>query len=579
MTTDRPRFPATRLGRRLFALLALFLLAAGLRPGPAKAQAPDSRPLLAAFLDQRADPAVLFSSTRPAERERLLGELRAFYAGRDLSAAWSERGRLKPVAAAMVEAIGRTAVRHGLDPAAYELTELSGRIERAGDGYLLPVDLLAIDTLLTARLLSFVDDLCCGRVDPQKIEEQWHLKQEAPRLAPAVSKLVAAEADVPALGRALDRFSPPQPEYRRLVAGLGRYRAIAETGGWPGVPEGETLQIGDLAGRERLLPLIDRLAAEGLLSEEAAAVLRKRLDTEPAALYDPLTARAVEAFQRRYGLEPDGKLGPGTTAEMQPSAADRVRQIELNLSRWRWLPRDLSGKRLRVNVASFQLKGLEDGRETLSMDVVVGKKSTPTPLFSNTMTYIEVNPYWNVPASIARQEILPKLATEPDYLARQGYEVVRLRDAEPGDEGTGLDPAAYDREFRIRQIPGRTNALGRIKFMFPNEFSVYLHDTPAASAFQRARRDLSHGCVRVSRPLDLADWVLSDQGEQTRLDVRQAYESGRPMQVSLKKSIPVYILYWTAFAGEEREVHFRHDLYGHDAALARRVAARTQAGR
>jgi murein L,D-transpeptidase YcbB/YkuD len=249
-------------------------------------------------------------------------------------------------------------------------------------------------------------------------------------------------------------------------------------------------------------------------------------------------------------------------AAIKVSAADRVAQIELNLERWRWLPEELGERYIIVNIPTFQLEVLERGKVSLAMRVVAGKADeTPTPIFSDEMTEVVFSPYWNVPTSILRKETIPAVLQDPDYLNRNDLEVVRAGQVVSPSSVDWSDP---DLRIQVRQRPGAKNSLGLVKFLFPNKFDVYLHDTPAGSLFARLERDFSHGCVRVERPVELAQWVLRDQPEWTPEKIQAAMHAGQEKHVALKRPIPVYIVYATAWVDEAGVLNFRDDLYGHD---------------
>ena len=245
----------------------------------------------------------------------------------------------------------------------------------------------------------------------------------------------------------------------------------------------------------------------------------------------------------------------------------------LNMERWRWLPRDLGDRYILVNIPEMRLDVFEGGKVPLSMRVVVGKADTPTPIFHDRMTYLVFSPYWNVPPSIAEGETLPALLNDPDFLSRNNMEVV---DA----SGVVIDPASMDlsdpKSFRFRQRPGTSNSLGLVKFMFPNQFNVYLHDTPADSLFERATRSFSHGCVRVEDPVALAEYVLRDQPEWTRERIQEAMNAGEEQSVKLTSAIPVYLGYWTARVRPDGSVQFRPDVYDIDSRLTARLSDRLE---
>jgi murein L,D-transpeptidase YcbB/YkuD len=240
---------------------------------------------------------------------------------------------------------------------------------------------------------------------------------------------------------------------------------------------------------------------------------------------------------------------------------DRIRQIELNLERWRWLPETLGERYVLVNIPTFHLTAVDHGQVELQMRVVTGKQDSPTPIFSDEMTTIVFSPYWNVPYDIARNETMPAAMRDPGYLGRNNLEVVR--------GGRVLDPWSVDwsrpGNVQFRQRPGPRNALGNVKFLFPNQFDVYLHDTPADALFSRVERDYSHGCVRLEKPFEMAEWVLKDRPEWTPEKIKAAMDGGREQHVALKQHIPVYIVYQTVWVDDDGSVEFRDDVYGHDA--------------
>jgi murein L,D-transpeptidase YcbB/YkuD len=269
----------------------------------------------------------------------------------------------------------------------------------------------------------------------------------------------------------------------------------------------------------------------------------------------------VRRFQRRHGLTDDGVVGARLVAELNVPVAARIRQIELNMERWRWLPRDLGDPHILVNIPEMRLDVREHGTVPVSMRVVVGKEDTPTPIFNHQMTYLVFAPYWNVPDDIAQKETLPAVMKDPTFLERSNMEVV-------DKAGQTVDPASIDldqpQKYRFRQRPGTSNSLGLVKFMFPNQYNVYLHDTPADSLFARASRSLSHGCVRLEHPEKLAEYVLRDQPEWTPDRISEAMHSGAEQIVKLKTPLPVYLGYWTARVAADGVVQFRKDVYGID---------------
>ena len=267
----------------------------------------------------------------------------------------------------------------------------------------------------------------------------------------------------------------------------------------------------------------------------------------------------------------DGIVTAAVTAEMNVPVDQRIRQIEMNLERWRWLPRDLGERHIIVNIPEYRLEVWDRGQVPVSMRVVVGKQDTQTPIFSDEMTHVVFSPYWNVPPNIAQGETLPEIMKDPGFLARANMEVLD-KNGQPIDPSTidVADPASY----RFRQRPGAQNSLGLVKFMFPNQFNVYLHDTPTDSLFARASRSFSHGCVRLENPLALAEYVLRDQQGWTREKIEEAMHAEEERTVKLKKAIPVYLGYWTARVSSDGVMQFRKDVYGIDSRLTALLADR-----
>jgi murein L,D-transpeptidase YcbB/YkuD len=286
---------------------------------------------------------------------------------------------------------------------------------------------------------------------------------------------------------------------------------------------------------------------------------------------------AVKRFQRRHGLSDDGRIGAGTIERLNDPLADRVRQLGFALERWRWLPAEFSSPPIVVNIPDFRLRALDESNAVaLEMRVVVGKAMrSQTPVFSDEMTYVVFRPYWNVPGGIRRNEIVPAIERDRDYVAKKNYEVT-TPSGKPVTSGRISDDilaGLRSGKLMIRQKPGPTNALGLVKLIFPNEFSVYLHDTPAREVFSRSRRDFSHGCIRVEKPAELAAWALRNNPGWTLERAQEAMQTGPDnVTVKLERPVPVFIVYATALAYENGEVHFYDDIYGHDADLAQALA-------
>jgi murein L,D-transpeptidase YcbB/YkuD len=352
--------------------------------------------------------------------------------------------------------------------------------------------------------------------------------------------VLEAALDEHAIAETLARLAVRREGYTRLRTALAYYREIAENGDWPAVTAGPSLRLGDRG--TRVVELRARLAREPIAVDPPSSPL-----TGTSDVFDADLDALVRHFQSHHGLAADGVVGRETLRELNVSAAERAGQLAVNLERWRWLPEQLGDEYVFVNIAAFRLDVFEGGRNALSMKTIVGKDFTRTPFFAARITQVVINPWWNVPASIAAKELWPKQKRDGSYLAREHMVV------------SG---------GRIRQRPGPWNALGRLKFDMPNAFDVYLHDTPARSLFERPVRAFSHGCIRLAQPLDLAVHLLRDQRQWNRRTIEEAIESGREGSVRLTRSVPVYILYWTAWVGDDGHVEFHRDHYQRDAALA-----------
>jgi len=453
-----------------------------------------------------------------------------------------------------------------------------------------------------------------GRVDPRHLSVGWFMEGRKAQPLELLNRVQegAAPADV------LADHEPRHEEYRKLVEARERYQALVADGGWPRIPQdGEALEEGTQG--PRVAALRKRLAMEGDLAEEGGA------DGEAGAAFDADVAAAVRTFQERLGLEADGVVGGGTLDALNVPAEERLRTIDLNLERWRWMPAELGDHYVLVNIPEYRLRVMRGGEEQLTMNVIVGQRMNQTPVFSDTITHLVLNPAWNLPRSIAEGEVLPKLRSDPGYAASQGIEVVgpdgeRMppgavlgRQARGEGDGTGEDAGdEEDRGFfgrlfgggddgenegrgtdegdsravqavtvtelpagyRLRQAPGAKNPLGQVKFMFPNEHNIYLHDTPTDHLFAQEERGFSHGCIRLERPLELADYLLQGDADWDPERIRRTVgASNEETTVHLPQEIPVHLTYFTARVGGDGRVQFRGDLYDHDQRLAEALAA------
>jgi murein L,D-transpeptidase YcbB/YkuD len=352
-------------------------------------------------------------------------------------------------------------------------------------------------------------------------------------------------------------LAPGSSLYVQLRDYLALYRQLAAEGGWPQIPAGRTVRPDEEDWR---IPWLRRhLARVGDLDESLVT---------GAPILDPETAAALRRFQGRHGLTGDGVFGPQTLAELNVSVEERIRQIEINMERSRWLSGDPGDHYLMVNIADFTLTVVEKGEAVLSMAVVVGTPFRRTPVFSTRLSYLIFSPSWNVPVSILRKDKLPLIKSDIKYLAAHHYQIVAWKDF----PNRLLDPESLDWEGitadnfpgLLRQEPGPWNALGRVKFMLPDSFNIYLHDSPDRHLFERKTRIFSSGCIRIERPFDLAAYLLRNREDWDEKRIRQAMASGKPQRVDLREHLPVHILYRTAWVDGQGRLQFRRDVYGRD---------------
>lgn len=474
--------------------------------------------------------------------------LRRFYRPRGYAPAWGADAGGGERASLLLRVLAE-AETHGLDPGDYHLDAIRAR--RTGSG---GENALERELLLTDAYLRYATQVSTGRVHPERVEPDWGIP---PPSFDAVGALARALSEPQAFAAELASLPPPGDGYMRLVEALGRYRAIAAGTRWPVLPSGSLLKPGN--SDVRLPALRVRLAAEGDLADLASGVD-----------YDDTLEQAVRRFQARHGLAVDGIVGPATLRALNVPVSERIRQIRLNLERWRWLPRDLGRRYIAVNAADAILEVVEDGQTVLASRVVVGDLRHPTPVVRSRLDAVIFNPPWNVPSSIAAKEILPRLRRDPHYLADNDIVILEQRETDPFGltmDWSGVPSNPFP--FRLQQQPGPQNSLGRIKFDTPNRFDVYLHDTPVRSLFARPLRTSSHGCVRVERARELAAYVLAGQapsGGASMID--EAIVAGGTQRVPVARPLPVYFFYWTAFVEAGRVVHFREDVYGRDRRLA-----------
>ena len=454
---------------------------------------------------------------------------------------------------------------HGLDPKDYGAEALSHEVQRATWEGLDAAAIARLEQSLTAAMERYLADVHSGRIAAQQLPHGY----AAPKKSAFEAGTYLREALVRGrLREAANEATPRLSQYEQLRTALARYRALIDDPAWktplpplaPG-PPGQPPKLEPGQAYVGLAQLRERLVALGDLPPTAAVT----------ATYDGALVDAVRSFQRRHGLNADGIVGKATLTQLQIPPALRVRQIVLSLERLRWTPLLQGPRMIVINIPEFVLRAYEvQGNRIVireAMKIIVGKSlDTRTPLFEEEMRYIEFSPFWNVPPSIARGELVPRLRRDPAYFDREGFEFVTARGQVVDTLTPALLDAAQTGNIRIRQRPGPRNALGDIKFVFPNRDNIYLHHTPSVGLFERDRRDFSHGCIRVEQPVALAMFVLRGMPDWTEDRVREAMNAGTASTLRLAEPVPVLIAYGTAIVKDGR-IHFFDDIYGHDRAL------------
>jgi murein L,D-transpeptidase YcbB/YkuD len=476
--------------------------------------------------------------------------LPALYEQRDFRAAWTSAAAVQQV----VEAIRRSP-EDGLEPQDYHLDAIARLLADGAGGRAAATEARTqLDLLLTDALARLVGHLYFGKVDPAAVNPGSNFGRDAGELQPIDALARAIErGNIMSL---LDEARPKHPLYAQLRAALAGYRGIADRGGWPSVADGPKLGRG--ARGSRVAALRQRLAATGDVEEAEAKGIT----------FDEAVEKGVRRFQRRHNLPADGVVGTGTLNALNVPVETRIDQIRINLERARWVLHEVQGEFLLVDVAGFKATYVRDGETRWQSRVQVGTPYRSTPTFKSAITYLVLNPTWTVPPTILGKDILPAARRNPGVIAERN---LRLLDR----DGRPVDPAQVDWSrysagnfpYLLRQDSGPRNALGRIKFMFPNRHMVYLHDTPNKSLFEKPERTFSSGCIRIERPLDLAELLLEGNPRWSRERLERAVGSKVTQTVFVPRPIPVLLLYWTVFFDEEGRIGFKKDIYDRDPAV------------
>jgi murein L,D-transpeptidase YcbB/YkuD len=525
---------------------AIFATAIALAPTPA--QAGPVEDAIRSRVEQLSAKHTLSIGTDQVHAKAILPRV---YEQRAFRPAW-DGGRLD----ALIHAIDGVAA-DGLTPSDYHLAELRTLHREIGtERGRSPSAAAERDLLATDALASVAYHLYFGKVDPYRIDSKWNFSR--PLKPDGAVKAMLAVLDSGKFAAFLDRLRPQHPFYAYLRGELASDRAIAAKGGWPVVPSGPTLKFGDRD--ERVSRLRARLHASGDLANNAGADAN-----DP--VFDANLENALRGFQRHHFLAEDGALGPGTLEAINVPVSARIDQIRVNLERARWLLHDLPDSFVVVNIAAYETYLVVGPKRVWSTRCQVGKVGRESPVFRDTLRYVVFNPTWTVPNGILSKDVLPPLRRgDLSVLKRKKLKVLDR-------QGRVVNPstiswsqiAVRNCPYTFRQDAGSDNALGRVKLMFPNPYSVYLHDTPSRDLFEAPSRAFSSGCIRIERPLELAERVLADP-KWDAAAIQRTVDSGKTVTVNLKRKLPVLLLYWTAFpAGEGRQIAFARDIYGRDA--------------
>lgn len=482
--------------------------------------------------------------------EKVALKTSVFYRAHEYKRAWLNKRRPDKMFDAFVKEVQESA-KYGFEPDDYHIDELQEAVDALyDDRKRTSADISNLDIRVTASFFLFTTHLLEGRIRvPGAQEFLWEKGEPLENDIALLLKMESASD----LRKELDDLHPHHPQYERLQKALERYRALAEQDTISAISTKIKLKPGeshnDIPKVRRKIELMDTKVAE----------------SPSPTRYDEALVKAVRQFQERHGLKPDGILDAKTAVLLNVPIKQKAEVIALNLERLRWYPQIKGDKEeIVINVPEFMLRVYRNNREKMKMRVVLGAEYTPTPVFHDTLKYIVFSPTWIVPKSIFETEFLPRLQEDSFHFSTERYKFYKKgREIDPTEEDW-MDEELDTSGYRIVENPGEANSLGKVKFIMPNDHSIYLHDTPADHLFEREERAYSHGCIRLEEPMELAKYLLRDQNEWGEKKIRQAMEKGEPVQVNLEKIYPVYIVYRTAWVDDNDQVYFFKDIYGHD---------------
>ena len=492
------------------------------------------------------------------EFKEYLGWTKKFYRERKFKLGWFKNHELVPQAQKMFSVISKS-YEEGLDPKDYQLINLEERLKELENSKRDTAkfnDLeRKLDLALSATYFNFADDYYRGLVVPKENRGvEWDIKSNKIKLHKALMTLLGERKSKYPYAE----FGSLHPEYANLKKALIRYREIQKNGGWPSIPANTVLKPGQ---QSTVVPLLNKRLADLLPKTEGAVI--------DSSTYSPTLVEAVKRFQQLHGQKPDGNIGPATVKLLNVPVQNRIRQIIINMERWRWIPKSFEPSYLLVNIPEYKLHVIEKSKEVMNMNVIVGKVLHETPIFSDRLENVVLSPYWNIPPDILREEIAPKVTSDPGFLDRMDMEIVTHKGEAVDASSVDWSQAGNDDfEYIVRRRPGPKNDLGDVKFIFPNDNNVYLHDTPHDELFSQSKRGFSHGCVRVERPLELATYLLRDVSGWDKGRIMQQISTREEKYVKVKQKLPIYLVYFTSAADANGNVQFFEDIYGHDQKLA-----------
>lgn len=469
-----------------------------------------------------------------------------YYYGQNFKAHWMGHRN----AASLVGAL-RNSYKEGLQPNDYRVEKIDSLLQQINKSPS-PEMIADLDLLCTDAYLLYASHLLNGKLDPETRRPVFQAdRNESDYDLVQLLKEALANDKV---SKTLSYLPPSHDEYKSLRNALASYRRFEQKGGWPMVEEGPVLALDSTSAR------VTQLRERLIISGDYPVAMDSLHETFDSVLY-----RAVMNFQQRHGLVPDGKVGNRTLYEMNVPVEERIRQIEINLERWRWLPTKLGSRFILVNIANYELLVIEEKKVVFTTRAIIGKTYRKTPLFNGMMSYLVLNPTWTVPPTILREDVIPAVRKDISYLAKNNMEVLTF-------SGQVVDPSTIDWQevnaasfpYMVRQKPGPTNALGQIKFMFPNKHNVYIHDTPSKGLFEPPARAFSSGCIRIENPMELAAYLLKDDDQWPMGKVKSQLNKKDPVTIPLQRHIPVYMEYFTAGTSITGEVYFRNDIYDRD---------------